>query len=94
MRVRNDRPDNPEEHASGASLARVLSVPLAAAVLSAVGLVSALLGDGLWDVLSWFALALPVAAAVRYLLREVCTPTHAARSNSASRSTLFPERER
>lgn len=38
--------------------------PLAIAVISAAGMASALLGDGIWDVLSWFALALPVAVCV------------------------------
>jgi hypothetical protein len=56
--------------APAASLVRVLSAPLALAVLSAVGLVSALLGDGFWDVLSWCALTLPIAAAAWYLLRK------------------------
>jgi hypothetical protein len=39
-------------------------MPLLLAALSAGGLVSALLGDGAWDVLSWLALgALPVVIA-------------------------------
>lgn len=31
------------------------------ALLSTVGLVSALVGDGVWDVLSWLTLAVPIA---------------------------------
>ena len=34
------------------------------ALVSAIGLLSALLGDDLWDVLSWVALATPVAVVV------------------------------
>jgi hypothetical protein len=40
---------------------RVFGVPLLLALVSAIGLLSALLGDDLWDVLSWVALATPVA---------------------------------
>jgi hypothetical protein len=34
--------------------------PIVVALLSTVGLVTALVGDGVWDVFSWAALALPV----------------------------------
>ena len=34
--------------------------PVVIGVLSTVGLLSALLGDGIWDGLSWLALAIPV----------------------------------
>ena len=40
-------------------------MPIAIGVMSAVGLISALLGDGLWDTLSWIALAIPVAVVCR-----------------------------
>lgn len=39
----------------------IFAVPIVIAVLSIVGLVSALTGDGLRDALSWAALAAPVA---------------------------------
>lgn len=39
--------------------------PLLLGVASAIGLVSALIGDGAYDVLSWCLLALPLAAIVR-----------------------------
>lgn len=41
--------------------------PLLIGLLAALGLLSALLGDGLYDVVSWLALGLPllVVAAVR-----------------------------
>ena len=38
--------------------------PIALALLSVIGLVSALLGDGPWDVLSWIALGLPVVVII------------------------------
>lgn len=39
----------------------IFAVPIAIALLSIVGLVSALTGNGLRDALSWAALAVPVA---------------------------------
>jgi hypothetical protein len=44
---------------------RVFGMPLLLALISLVGLVSALLGDGAWDALSWLALGIPVAVALR-----------------------------
>ena len=49
---------------------RVWAWPAGLAVLSAVGLLSALLGDGAWDALSWAALGLPIAVASWYALRR------------------------
>ncbi len=43
-------------------LRAIFAVPLAVAVLSVVGLVSALTGDGWRDGLSWAGLAAPVLA--------------------------------
>ncbi|MFN3389276.1 MAG: hypothetical protein ACK40O_10110 [Allosphingosinicella sp.] len=42
-------------------LRAVFAAPAAIALLSLVGLVSALTGDGLRDILSWAALAVPIA---------------------------------
>jgi hypothetical protein len=39
----------------------VFAVPIAIAVLSVVGLVAALTGDGLRDMISWGGLGVPVA---------------------------------
>ncbi len=36
-------------------------MPIILALVIAIGLLSALLGDGPWDVLSWAALAAPIA---------------------------------
>lgn len=41
-------------------------MPIVLGLLSAIGLIAALLADGAGDVLSWGALAIPVAAAVWY----------------------------
>jgi len=47
---------------SGQSMRAIFAIPLFIALLSIVGLVSALTGDGLRDALSWIALAVPVIA--------------------------------
>ena len=44
----------------GQSLRAIFAVPLAIAVLSSVGLVAALTGDGWRDAISWIGLAAPV----------------------------------
>ena len=41
---------------------RIFAVPAAIAVISTIGLVSALAGDGLQDVVSWIALSIPILA--------------------------------
>jgi hypothetical protein len=40
---------------------RVFLIPCVLAIVSALGLVSALVGDGIWDGLSWLALTAPLA---------------------------------
>jgi len=47
---------------------RVWLAPASLGLLTAVGLVSALLADGLADVLSWAALSAPLLAALWYSL--------------------------
>jgi len=44
-------------------LRQIFIMPAALALLSGIGLVSALLGDDFWDVLSWVALGLPLVVA-------------------------------
>ncbi len=39
----------------------VFRIPLVFALLTAIGLVSALFGDDAWDVLSWLVLFVPIA---------------------------------
>ena len=45
------------------------AMPLLLGVLTTIGLVSALLGDGIWDIVSAFALGAPVLAGAWYALR-------------------------
>jgi hypothetical protein len=52
------------------SLRQVFAAPLAIAILSGIGLISALLGDDIWDVLSWLALTVPVVVILWYWLRR------------------------
>lgn len=52
------------------SLSQMFLVPAVLAVLSAVGLVSALLGDASWDALSWLTLAAPVAVPLYCMARK------------------------
>jgi hypothetical protein len=50
--------------------AQIFLIPAIIAVIIAFGLVSALLGDGIWDALSWLALLLPVVVIAYYWLRK------------------------
>ena len=56
-------------NAARQSLSRMFLVPTALAIVSGVGLVSALLGNGPWDALSWLTLAAPVAVPLYYMAR-------------------------
>ena len=49
---------------------KVFATPTVIALLSAAGLFSALLGDGVWDALSWLGLGIPAAVALRGLLQR------------------------
>ena len=60
-----DSADNPQRQ----TLSQMFFVPAVLAVLSAVGLVSALVGDGAWDALSWLTLAAPAAVPVYFIAR-------------------------
>jgi hypothetical protein len=40
--------------------ARIFAIPALLAMLIAVGLISGVLGDGIWDVISWIALGIPL----------------------------------
>jgi hypothetical protein len=52
----------------GRSLWAVFRWPAVVAAISIAGLLSALLGDGAWDTVSWAALAVPVALGLRGLV--------------------------
>jgi hypothetical protein len=49
------------------SLRVVFAVPALLAVATAIGLVSALVGDGIWDLVSWMLLGIPVALAIWFM---------------------------
>jgi hypothetical protein len=51
-------------------LARIFLAPAIMALIVAGGLLSALLGDGIWDALSWVALLAPVAAIAYFARRQ------------------------
>jgi hypothetical protein len=42
-------------------------IPIIIAVVSAIGLISALTGDDIWDVLSWLTLAAPIVVGAYYM---------------------------
>lgn len=58
---------------------RLWSLPLLIALLTAGGLVVALLGDGIWDALSWLMFAAPLMSITWILTR----PRLPARSSGA-----------
>jgi hypothetical protein len=49
---------------------KLWGMPILLGLLTTLGLVSALLGDGIWDILSAFALGAPVAVGLWYSLRR------------------------
>ena len=51
------------------STRRTWEAPIVLSAVSAAGLVFALLADGIWDVLSWIGLGIPVAACAWYAWR-------------------------
>ena len=48
---------------------KLWGMPILLGLLTIIGLLSALLGDGIWDIVSAFALGLPVLIGLRYSLR-------------------------
>jgi hypothetical protein len=48
---------------------QIFAAPAVVGVLSAIGLTAALLGDGLWDGVSWIVLAIPVALYIGFIRR-------------------------
>jgi hypothetical protein len=46
------------------------ALPVVIGVLSAVGLISALLGDGIWDAIAWLGLGIPALLGVWPLLKK------------------------
>ena len=51
------------------TLAQIFAAPAIIGVLSVVGLLSALIGDGVWDGLSWLMLVIPILLYAGFLAR-------------------------
>jgi hypothetical protein len=49
---------------------QIFGAPTVIAAILTFGLISALLGDGIWDQASWIAVAVPVAVMALYLCRR------------------------
>ena len=49
---------------------KVFGTPAWLALLTAAGLFAALLGDGVWDGLSWLGLGVPAVISIRGLVRR------------------------
>ena len=49
---------------------QIWGMPIVLGLLTAFGLLSALLGDGIWDALSWVALAIPVLVIIWHIARS------------------------
>ena len=52
------------------STTQIFLLPAAISLVVVFGLVAALLGDGIWDVASWIALAVPVAVVTLFLSKR------------------------
>ena len=50
---------------------QIWAAPIVLGIVSAIGLVSALLGDGIWDALSWVTLTAPIAAVLWFVVRAI-----------------------
>ncbi len=49
---------------------QIFAIPMVLGVLSVIGLVSALVGDGFWDGVSWVTLAIPILLCGYFLLKR------------------------
>jgi hypothetical protein len=56
-----------DKASSRRTLPQVFAAPLALALVTVVGLVAALAGDGAWDAFSWIALGIPLATVVVFV---------------------------
>ncbi|MBN8987882.1 MAG: hypothetical protein J0H42_06535 [Rhizobiales bacterium] len=55
------------------TLQQIFALPIMIGVLSTVGLIAALVGDGWWDGLSWASLSLPVLLYLFFVIRKQTT---------------------
>ena len=52
------------------TLQQIFALPIVIGILSTVGLIAALVGDGWWDGLSWASLSLPVLLYLYFMMRR------------------------
>ena len=52
------------------TVGQIFAAPIVVGVLSIVGLLAALIGDGWWDVVSWLTLTLPILLYLFFILRR------------------------
>lgn len=52
------------------SITQIFLAPVVISAVIAFGLISALLGDGIWDQASWLALAVPLVVIAFYVSRR------------------------
>mgnify|MGYP000899848083 CR=1 FL=1 len=55
-------------------MSRIFAIPLFIGITSIVGLLAALLGDGIYDGVSWLGLGIPVVAVSFDYAKRHCTP--------------------
>ena len=55
-------------------MGRTFALPLFIGITSIVGLLAALLGDGVYDAVSWLGLGIPVAAVIYSYAKRHCPP--------------------
>lgn len=51
------------------TLRQIFATPLVIGILSTIGLISALVGDDVWDGLSWLSLAIPCLLLIGFIAR-------------------------
>ncbi|MCS4304232.1 hypothetical protein [Chryseobacterium sp. BIGb0232] len=51
------------------SFLKLWGTPILLALLSMFGLIAALLGDGLWDILGWLTLSIPLFLIIKHYLK-------------------------
>lgn len=51
------------------SLGEIFAIPFVLGILSSIGLISALVGDDVWDGVSWIMLGIPILLCAYFLLK-------------------------
>lgn len=62
--------ENTAKKRAARTLRQIFQIPVLIGIISIVGLVSALVGDGPFDVFSWLALGTPCAVVAVFLWRQ------------------------